>query len=140
MTPEKDFTAWHPKFLKALAERPIITRAARKAGITRATAYNHKNADPEFRAAWEEALEEGVDGLVDCAWGRALDGESDTLTIFLLKNHRREVYGDKATLDLNVSTLSDEELVQRAAGTLQGDGSPWPDIPELGIGEDELGE
>jgi hypothetical protein len=136
LTPQKE--QWQARFLKALAERPIITRAARKAGISRATAYNHKEADPEFRTAWEEALEEGVDGLVDTAWGRALEGESDTLTIFLLKNHRPEVYRDKSTLDLNVSNLSDEELVTQTAAALAGDGSPGPDA--AGSPADELAE
>lgn len=121
-----------------MAERPIITRAAKKAGISRATAYNYKDSDAEFKAAWEEALEEGVDGLVDSAWGRALDGESDTLTIFLLKNHRPEVYRDKSTVDLNVGQLSDAELVARTANALAGDGQEGPDTPAEATSE--LGE
>lgn len=90
--------------------------ACSAAGVGRATAYEHKAADPEFAAAWEDAIEEAVEALETEARRRAIEGVeqpivsggeiiatvqrySDTLTIFLLKAHRPERYRDNVRLE-----------------------------------------
>ena len=103
-TPEK-----REKFLKKLREWPNVARAARQCGVSRQTVNNHRRSDDAFAAAWDEALDEGVDRLEEEAERRGFKGVmepvyykgekvgtirrySDTLAIFLLKAHRPEKY------------------------------------------------
>ena len=98
-------------FLHHLKQGYTITGAARAAGTLQMTAYKARAADPEFKAQWDEALEEGLDRLEDEVVRRAVDGVdepvfhrgevvghvrkySDTLLIFKLKGHRPERYRD----------------------------------------------
>jgi hypothetical protein len=85
---------WKELFLAALHESPNVFAAARTAGVSRRNAYAARESDSEFAAAWDDAIQRSVDDLEASAFRRA--EESDTLTIFLLKSHRREVYGDPA--------------------------------------------
>ena len=80
-------------FLAELREGWSVTRAARAAGMSRATAYLWREKDAEFARAWDDAKEDGVDRLEDIAKQRAFDG-SDTLVIFLLKANRPDKYRD----------------------------------------------
>lgn len=106
-TPEKK-----AKFLKALTQMPNVSRACRLARTSRTTAYNHRNADSAFAAAWDEALDIGIETLEEEAHIRAFKGRSepvfyqgakvgqvkrysDTLAIFLLKAHRPEKYRER---------------------------------------------
>jgi len=112
-TPEKD---WRVRFLDALAETANVTASAAIAGIHRDTAYDHRNRDEEFRAAWESALDQAVDALEAEARRRALDGTrkpvfyrgkragfvreySDTLMIFLLKAHRPNKFRERVSTE-----------------------------------------
>lgn len=107
-------------FLDALAESPNVSAACRAAGVPRRTVYNHRATDAEFAAAWDDALEQSTDALVGEAYRRALKGTerpvfyqgdecgrireySDTLAIFLLKAHRRDVYGDRVRQDVDMT-------------------------------------
>lgn len=80
-------------FLAELAASPNVARAARCAGIDRTTAYKARDVDPEFAADWDRTEQASVEDLQASVFHRA--HESDTLAIFLLKNHMREVYGEK---------------------------------------------
>lgn len=88
------------------------TKAARAIGIDRRTAYNWRNEDDEFRAAWDSAVAEGTDGIEEEATRRAVEGVerpvfqggecvghiqeySDGLMTTILKGRRPEVYRDK---------------------------------------------
>jgi hypothetical protein len=103
---------WTGPFLLQLASSPDVSAAAAVAGVSRTMAYKHRDADPEFAAAWQDALDASTDGLAGEAYRRARHGTekavyyrgeecgrvreySDTLAIFLLKAHRPEVYGAK---------------------------------------------
>lgn len=79
------------KLLAELAQGYSVSAACRAQGIDRHTYYDWYNADPEFRALADEALNAGTDRLEDAALNRALL-ESDTLTIFLLKSRRPDIY------------------------------------------------
>lgn len=110
-TPKKARRNWRTPFLAALRQAPNVSGAAGKAGIDRNTAYTAYHTDPEFAAAWDDAIEQAVDRAVQELYRRAVEGVekpvtvagerevireySDTLLIFLLKCHRREVYGDR---------------------------------------------
>lgn len=105
---------WVETFLSQLAISPNVSAAAKAAGIARQYAYEVKAADPEFAAAWDDAVDQSTDSLVGEMYRRARDGVdepvfhqgevcghkrrfSDTLAIFLAKAHRPDVYGDKIT-------------------------------------------
>jgi len=81
-------------FLQALKDKPIVGRAARRAGVTVATAYRMRKRSPVFAAAWDESLCAGVDTLEECAIDRALS-KSDKLLEMLLKGMRPETYREK---------------------------------------------
>jgi hypothetical protein len=95
MPPSGEVPKWSKSFLAALAECPDVSFAARCAKITRQRAYQARDESAEFAAAWDDAHEQAIDKLAGVAHKRALES-SDTLAIFLLKSHRRAVYGDPA--------------------------------------------
>jgi hypothetical protein len=87
-----------------------VTVSARGAGISRRCAYQIADGDPEFKAAWDSAIEEATDLLEDAIRRRAIEDEtepvwyrgeivghvqktSDILTMFLMKA-RRPAYRD----------------------------------------------
>lgn len=65
---------WKPAFLAALRNMPIVRHACEAVQINRATAYDARNADETFAAAWDEALEEGIDRAEQAAFTRGVDG------------------------------------------------------------------
>ena len=79
VTPEKK-----AKFLSVLAEGGSVTQAARAIGVARKNVYAWRNKDEQFKADWEDAVEEGTDLLEDVAVRRAKD-HSDTLLIILVE-------------------------------------------------------
>ena len=105
---EATLAMFHPVqqaiFLKSLAERPIVGRAARAAGVDVSRCYKMRKRSRAFAQLWDEALIAGVDTLEECAIDRALD-KSDKLLELLLKGHRPETFRDK--LDLAVASRVD---------------------------------
>lgn len=106
-TPEKDAA-----FLDTLRDGASISAACLAAGYGRASAYEWREQDQTFKAAWDDAAEEGTDRMEDEAYRRAVRGTtkpvyqgkervgevqeySDTLMIFMLKARRREKFSDK---------------------------------------------
>jgi hypothetical protein len=73
---------WTPKkqaiFIEALAEFGIVSAAAQRAGMGRASVYNLRNKPgaESFAAAWEAAQQIGFEKLQDIAMDRAINGES----------------------------------------------------------------
>lgn len=120
LTPERKAA-----FCAALAMTGIVKRACEAVDITRQTAYEWRDEDPEFAAAWEKALKVGVGELEDEAHRRAFEGYdkpivhqgaitgtfkeySDTLAIFLLKAHNPEKYRERSDVKHDVGgTLAD---------------------------------
>lgn len=90
-TPEKEIA-----LVAALHERPSYLSACRKARISRAAFYDWKRDDPEFSERIEAARGIGLDALEDALITRGLKNDT-TAAIFMLKSHRREIYGDKVT-------------------------------------------
>jgi len=114
VTPKKGgkFYEWNPIFLEQLAKIPNVSRAARKAGTTRKTAYSHRKTNEAFAASWDDALEVACDRLEEEMWRRAVKGVdhpviyegeitdtykkySDTLIIFLAKAHRPDKFRER---------------------------------------------
>lgn len=111
---------WAPTFLAHLARNPNVSGAARAAGVDRKTVYNFRDQDPDFAAAWDDAIEQSTDALVGECYRRAHEGTekpvfykgeacgtvteySDALAIVLLKAHRRPVYGDVSKVQSELS-------------------------------------
>lgn len=94
------FPSWKPIFLESLAEIPNVSGACRRAGINRAYAYEAREADPDFKASWDEALATSADALEESIWRRVINGESDRLAESLLRAHKPDLYGDKRTVEL----------------------------------------
>jgi hypothetical protein len=106
---------WREVFVGALEASGNVTASARRAGVNRATAYNHRRSEPDFAAAWDEALEVATDALEAEARRRALEGWEEpifcggeecgrvrkydsTLMIFLLKAHRPEKFRENTAV------------------------------------------
>lgn len=107
ITPERQRS-----FIATLAATGIVTQAARSIGISLEALYKLRNLPGAegFAAAWETALDRGVQRLEDCALERAIAGEErlvvrrgevvatwrhyDTqLLMFLLRQRRAQRYG-----------------------------------------------
>lgn len=82
-------------FLCILSETCNVSEAARAAKISRRGAYDWRDSDVEFAAAWAEAEQTAIDKLEKVAWDRATDGVSDRMLEILLKAHRPEKYVDR---------------------------------------------
>ena len=65
---------WKPIFLEALRHMPIIRHACEAAGVHRVTAWRAREADEGFAAAWDDAIEDGIDKAEQEAYRRAVDG------------------------------------------------------------------
>jgi hypothetical protein len=87
-------TTWWTRFLDALRDTGAVRYAAQAAGVSRATAYRHRQAHHEFADAWKDALEDACDQLELEARKRALSG-SDRLLQFLLIAHRPQVFSER---------------------------------------------
>jgi hypothetical protein len=109
---------WKPVFLEALRNSPNVKAACRAADIARSLAYREKAADPAFGEAWDDAIADAVDDLEEAAFHRART-ESDTLAIFLLKSHRRDVYGEKPAGQGDQLTDAINRLIETAKGDPQ---------------------
>ena len=123
------------QFLDKLREIPNVVRACRAVGISRARAYEVKNAEPDFASRWDEAVKEGVESLEAEAHRRAFEGYagrpvvsqgqivaevteySDTLAMFLARAHAPEKYRDNASLEIK-GTLNVVDAIREGRKTL----------------------
>ena len=65
---------WKPKFIDVLSIKGSVTDAAKAAGITRQTAYQHRRTDEVFAKCWALAEEEVSDSIEREMWRRAVEG------------------------------------------------------------------
>lgn len=105
--------AWTPKrrqkFLARLGETGNVSRAASLTGVSRRHAYRLRSSEPEFAEAWEAALEDFADHVLEAVRRRAVEGTrrpilsagkvvchetvySDRLLLRLLEAYRPEKY------------------------------------------------
>ena len=104
-----------------------------KVPSTHPTPYEKTRPPLSSGAAWDEALERGLDALEDEIMRRAKDGVgepiyyrgavvgetrrySDTLAMFILKSKRREIWGERTQIDMKYdwSNLTEAERVRKA--------------------------
>jgi hypothetical protein len=94
--PYEEFPAreWEDAFLTSYRVYPNVGNSCAIAGISRATFLNWKKKCARFREEVEHAHEDGLDAIEYRMMQRAK--EKDTLAgIFILRNQRPDVYGDK---------------------------------------------
>jgi hypothetical protein len=126
------------KFLEVLRATCNVSEAARACGISRRTAYDHRDADPDFASAWDDAEQEAADALEREAWRRGVEGVdrpimyqgqvvarsreySDRLLELLLKAHRPAKYKERVPSDYRLASgpvellheMTDDELIAR---------------------------
>lgn len=115
-------------FLERLEHAPHITDACKAIGISRTRMYELKDQDAEFKVQWDQAVEQGLDALEKEAWRRAVEGTnkpviykgvvtdtfkeySDTLLIFLMKNYKREQFGERVQHEHKVDVHAVLDLI-----------------------------
>ena len=123
--------------LLALEESANVSKACKKAKISRNAAYQWREEDAEFSAAWDAALDRGTDALEDEAVRRAAEGTlkpvfykgekcgsireySDTLLMFMLKARRPEKFKERTESQITgknggpivQATVTPEELAE----------------------------
>lgn len=134
---------WQLLFLVELRATGNVSAAARAAGTCRSRCYDARRRDPDFAAAWADALEEAADRLEMEAFRRAVEGVgedrffrgdvvgrvtrySDRLLMFLLKARRPATFGTARDAQTTNEQENDarylEELRRRMArASEQGD-------------------
>lgn len=115
--PRQPLEDWKPTFFAELKKWGVVAHAAREAGISTARVRQLRKENPEFAAAYAEAIEEIVATMEVVARQRALVGvrtpvlfqgkvvhhinEVDSSMLrWLLARLKPEVYGEKAELRL----------------------------------------
>lgn len=110
------------RFLAVLAETCNVSEAARSAGISRTAAYDWREDDEAFAAAWEQAEQEAADKLEREAWRRAVEGTdkpvvfqgvitdtykeySDRMLEILLKAHRPDKFIERRDTKVTFNPL-----------------------------------
>lgn len=88
-TPEK-----RELILDSLTNHPALSRAARKAKISRRTLWMWRRDNPEFATECEKAREQGFDALEDALIVRGEKNDT-TAAIFLLKGWKPGRYTEK---------------------------------------------
>lgn len=104
---------WKPAFLAALREMPIVRHACEAVQINRTTAWRAREADEEFAAAWDEALEEGIDRAEQAAFTRGVDGWHEPVI-------------DKGRLAYAYERIVDEDGKETYRPLLDANGQPVP--------------
>jgi hypothetical protein len=106
------------KFLEVLRATCNVSESAIAARIRRRLAYQWRDKDEEFRAAWDDAEQEATDALEREAWRRAVEGVdkpvtfkgeitdtykeySDRLLEMLLRGHRPHKYKDRVSAEVS---------------------------------------
>src|SRR5262249_13863426 len=102
-----------------------VSAAAAAVGISRSAAYEMRAQDDDFKQAWDNAREQGVDALEGEVYRRAFSGVeepqfykgeqcgtvtrySDRLAEFLLRGNRPEKYKEDVGLNLQGASVKIE--------------------------------
>jgi len=91
--------------LEHLKEAPVVQFACKKSGIGRATYYRWRTEDPEFAAAADKAIEEGIQTTNDLTELQLInltrDRKMSAIAFWLRHNHPR--YKQKLEVEMNAS-------------------------------------
>ena len=104
---------WKARFLEAMAEVPVAAYAARAASVDYRSVYRARKEDPDFAAAWDEAIEHGVDRAEQEAFRRAVVGYEEPVI-------------DKGRLAYVYERVVNEEGREEFRPVLDAQGQPIP--------------
>ena len=129
-------------FISALATTGIVNQAARTIGASLEALYKlrHKPGGEAFSAAWDAAVDCGVQRLEDCVLAQAIEGEermvvsagkvvgtefrhNSALVMFFLRHRRPDRYGaqvnpgDPLYERIREEVLAEERARQKAGGS-----------------------
>jgi len=132
------------KFLQYLRKNANVSLAAKAIGVSRQALYKARAENKEFANAWDDAIQEATDRLLQAAWNRATKGVekpvyfqgvicgtvreySDSLLTFLLKAYRPEQFSEKLRQEITgkdgaaiqLQNLSAEQLADRLNSILE---------------------
>lgn len=102
---------WQGPFLHALSMIPEVASAARQAGISRAAVYQHRDSNPAFAAAWDEALALAHDNVIRMAHKWIMTGAP-------VKTHRKKTVrklNEKGELVIVSEEIFETESAERSA-------------------------
>ncbi len=122
---------WIDGFLASLSVFPNVRYACRQVQIEPKTAYNRRDADPEFKEMWDEAKAKAVDSIEVLSWAAALGGDVRERQ-FMLKAHRAEIYGDRLKVKPEFPDQEEDEFTlvfDHPAGILTDNGEGPIDVP-----------
>jgi len=122
-------------FLDYLAQGWTVTKAAAAADLAQVTPYRWRQADPEFKQAWELAVEAGTDRLEDEAYRRAVEGVeetayyngqpvgvvrrySDNLLTLLLRGRRPHKYRERSATEFSFGAPLEPDRNENAVAEL----------------------
>jgi len=86
---------WKPALLAALCEVPVLRHACEAAKIDRTAVWKARETDPEFAAAYDAAIEAGVDRAEQEAFRRAVVGFEEPVVHQGGLAYRMELYADE---------------------------------------------
>jgi hypothetical protein len=147
---------WTPKFLAGLIEGRSVVAAARLAGVAPTTARDRRQRDPQFAAAWVDAVQVATADLEAEAVRRAYHGVlrpvyqkgqrvgyvrlySDALLTLLLRARRPDLYAQGAgeaqrgpvQLNVNIVTVQDRaDLALQLDAAVTGSNDPGGRVAE----------
>jgi hypothetical protein len=104
---------WTNAFLAALRDTPVLGHACDAVGIDRVTAWRRRQADPEFAAAVDDAIEKGIDTAESEAYRRGVIGWQEPVV-------------DKGHLAYRMVRVVGEGGEVRFEPVLDGSGQPVP--------------
>ena len=104
---------WREPFLAALREYPVFGFACEAVGIDRSTMWRHRDKDPEFADACEQAMEAGIDKAEKEAFRRGVHGWHEPVI-------------DKGRLAWAYQRKVDEDGVESYSPVLDDNGQPVP--------------
>ncbi|MEO0412944.1 MAG: hypothetical protein AAF221_14015 [Pseudomonadota bacterium] len=119
-------------FLEALSASANVSLSCQSANVSRTAVYAAKHNDPDFAAAWADAMHMALDALEAELIRRAIEGTentqfyqgkpigtvksySDSLAMFLLKSNRPHVYGDLKTAIADVQDAEIDDVQREGA-------------------------
>ena len=88
------------KFCEALANGASPTKASSAIEVARSTVYYQRGIDPEFKEAWEDALERAADRYEDRLDELAMESSHPAHVIFQLKNRRPSKWQDRHDVNM----------------------------------------
>lgn len=91
---------WYEVFAVAFSKYGVVALAAREAGVPTVSVYAARKRWPWFDELCKQAHQEAIDRIEAQAFAKAVKGESDTLTKFMLKSHRPEVYNPEQRISV----------------------------------------